>query len=140
MTVPAWPSALPRPNRPGWQSQLGDPRLAKAADTGPPGYRRRWSSVARNVSLVIDVSRSERAVFDTFFEQTTDFGSLPFTMSDATTDGWPLLAGDGSPVLDGAGAPILLSAEWLCLFGEDMPTTTIKGVRFVISFSVVVMP
>ena len=110
MSVPAWPSALPRPTRSGWQSQLDDPRLPKAAAGGPPGYRRRWSSVARNVTLVIIVSRSQKAVFDTFFEQTTDFGATPFTMPDATTDGWPMLTGDGSPVLDGSGLPVLLSA------------------------------
>ncbi|WP_102226925.1 hypothetical protein [Acidimangrovimonas sediminis] len=140
MTVPSWPSELPKPTRSDWQGQYDDPRLKRARDTGPPGYRRRWSSVARQVSLAIIIPRALKQVFDTFFAETTAFGSLPFWMPDPTTDGWALLSADGTPILNGAGAPLLLSARWLCLFGDQLPVETVKGPEFKIAFSVSVMP
>lgn len=141
MTLPAWPTDLPRPLRTSWGSALQDPRLRRAAETGPPGYRRRYSSVARIVGMEIDVSRAEKAVFDRFFEDTLKLGSLPFTMPDPVTDGWALLDTDGNPLLDGNGAPILLGAIWVCLFGAEMPTESIPGgTRFRIAFTVAVMP
>jgi len=140
MSVPTWPIDLPRPQREDLQVQINDPRLRKPTETGPPGYRRRWSSVARTVTLSIDVPRSLKAVFDRFYEFETKFGSLPFWMPDPMTDGWPLLDASGNPLLTNDGLPILLSAQWLCLFGEETPVQSIRGIRFVIAFSVTVMP
>jgi len=139
MTIATWPVDLPRPNRQGYQAQYQDPRLKRAADAGPPGYRRRFSSVSRNVQLVIDASRAQKAVFDTFFHA-QGFGTAMFWMPDPTTDGWPMLTAEGQPVQTAEGTPVLLSAQWLCLFGDAMPTETVIGVRFQISFSVSVMP
>lgn len=140
MTVPYWPSDLPRPNRAGYQRQTDDPRLARRAEAGPPAYRRRWSSTTRSVALVIDVSRSQKAIFDDFHDEVTASGSLPFWMPDPTTDGWPVLDAIGAPVLAGDGAPLLLAAQWLCLFGATTPVETLRGVRFQISFGVTVLP
>ena len=91
MTLPAWPSELPRPSRASWSAQLQDPRARRSAENGPPGYRRRFSSAARLVTMEIEVSRNGKAVFDTFHADLA-YGSLPFTMPDPTTDGWPLLS------------------------------------------------
>ncbi|WP_102226875.1 hypothetical protein [Acidimangrovimonas sediminis] len=140
MTVAVWPSELPKPTRNDWQAQYQDPRLKRTRDTGPPGYRRRWSSVARQVSLAIVVPRSLKQVFDNFHRDATAYGALPFYMPDPTTDGWALLSADGAPILNGSGQPLLLSARWLCLFGDTMPSETVQGIRFKISFPVVVMP
>ncbi len=140
MTLPIWPTSLPKPNRQGYQAQSQDPRLRKNNDTGPTGYRRRWSSVSKTVGLIIDVTRSEKAVFDNFHAQTTAFGTKPFWMPDPVTDGWPMLGADGIPILAADGSPLLLSARWLCLFGQSTPSEAVKGVRFIISFSVEVMP
>jgi hypothetical protein len=140
MTLPVWPASLPKPNRQGYQAQQQDPRLRKSGDAGPPGYRRRWSSVSKSVSLVIDVPRSEKAVFDQFYNVATSHGGKPFWMPDPVTDGWPMLTGGGIPILASDGSPILLAASWLCLFGQPTPTETIQGVRFIIGFSVEVMP
>jgi len=126
--------------RQGFQGQWDDPRLRKNAANGPPGYRRRYSAVARQVALTIDVPRLGKGVFDQFFEETTAMGSLPFNMPDPTTDGWPLLTSGGVPVLTGGGLPILLARQWVCLFGAEPPVETIQGVRFRIAFSVSVMP
>lgn len=114
--------------------------MPKSASNGPPGYRRRYSSAARQVGLTISVYRWQKAVFDQFFEETTRFGSLPFSMPDPVTDGWPALSTDGMPLLTTGGQPILLARQWICLFGQDMPSDTIRGVKFQISFSVSVMP
>jgi len=140
MTLPQWPPELPRPNRAGYQRQTDDPRLARSADAGPPSYRRRWSSVSRSVALVIDLGRSQKAVFDAFHDEVTVMGSMPFLMPDPTTDGWPVLTSDGVPILAGDGAPLLLAAQWLCLFGSTTPVETMLNVRFRISFSVTVLP
>ncbi len=140
MSVSVWPSSLPNPQREGFQMQALDPRLRRVAETGPPGYRRRWSSVASVVSLSIDVTRNEKATFDGFYEQAVQFGSLPFYMPDPVTDGWPMLDHEGTPVLTSDGGPLLLSAQWLCLFGDETPLHTIQGIRFVVSFTVAVMP
>lgn len=140
MTVAVWPTELPRPERAGWQAQAVDPRLKRKVDTGMPGYRRRWSNSPKDVALSMTVSRSQKAVFDTFLEYTIDLGTRPFHMPDPTTDGWPLFVDSGAPLTTSDGTPILLSARWLCILGDDMPRERIKGVRFQISFRVWVMP
>ncbi len=126
--------------RSGFQSQLDDPRQHKQSETGPPGYRSRFSSVSRAVGMTIDVPRTQKAVFDNFYEHQTSHGSLPFWMPDPVTDGWALLTDTGAPVLTEAGVPILLSGQWLCLFGGSTPVLTIKGVRFRIAFTISVLP
>ncbi len=140
MSVAIWPQSLPRPMRSGFQSQILDPRKSKSAETGPPGYRRRFSSVAQDYAMTIDVPRSEKAVFDNFYRFETKFGSKPFWMPDPTTDGWPVLTAGGDAVLTGNGDPLLLSARWLCLFGATTPRETVKGIRFRIAFTVTVLP
>ena len=92
------------------------------------------------VSLSIEVSRARKAIFDAFYDDTTKQGSLPFRMPDPTTDGTFLLNEDFSPILTSDGDPILMSAEWLCLFGETVPLERMVGGRFEISFTVAVMP
>jgi len=79
-------------------------------------------------------------VFDTFFQDQTRHGALPFYMPDPTTDGWPLLLADGRPFLTSEGKPILLAARWLCLFGDTQPAVGVVGIEFRINFNVWVMP
>ena len=138
--IPVWPTGLPKPQRTSYQSQYQDPRLRRRAETGPSGMSLRYSSAARIVSLSMGVSRDQKAIFDRFFENDVSMGSLPFLMPDPLTDGWPLLAPDGEPMLSPDGERLLIAAYWLCQFGETMPVETIRGIRFQISFPVVVMP
>lgn len=140
MTTLAWPSTLPRPERSTWQLQPQDARRKRANDAGPPGYRRKFSSVAQMVSLSVLLSRAGKDLFDTFFHVDCAEGSHPFTMPDPTTDGWPLLGANGDPLLDGQGQPLLRSGTWLCLWGDQVPVETIVGIEFRKTFSVVVMP
>ena len=140
MTVLLWPPELPKPDRGPYRSQFEDPRLKRRAETGPRGSVRRYSSAACQVSLSVNLSRAQMAVFDKFFEDETEMGSLPFVMPDPLSDGWKLLDPDGTPLLDPDGQQILISAYWLCQFGSTMPVHTISGIRFIVSFPVLVMP
>ena len=135
-----WPADLPRPMQRPYQAQRADPRQERTTEKGPPAYRRLYSAVPKSVGLTIDVTRSQKAVFDQFHDEVSRHGVLPFWMDDPTTDGWALLGSDGAPIRTDDGSPILLAARWLCLFGTETPIETIIGVRFQIVFSVTVMP
>jgi len=135
-----WPSTLPRPLRDGYSEQRLDARLSKGGEAGPPGWRRRWSSVAQKVAMVLDIPRSILGDFERFWIDDLSEGTLPFWMPAPTSDGWPLLSPAGTPVLLPDGRPLLVSRRWLCLMGDSTPVTTPKGVRFRVSFSVTVMP
>lgn len=139
MSIPVWPDTLPDPLRAGYLAQRQDIRVRRASN-GPPGYRRRFSSGAELVTLAIEVTRSGKAVFDQFYDLDTRFGTLPFKMPDPATDGRQLLTESGVPLLTDTGEPILLSASWLCIFGDPVPSERIVGGRFEITFNVAVMP
>lgn len=140
MAIASWPKELPRPMREGYQSSPGEGRQKKRNDAGPPSYRRRTSSIPKFVSMTLDVSRNELARFERFYEEEVSDGSLPFLMPDPTTTGWPLLTTDGRNLTDHLGRPLLMEKSWLCLFGDTLPSQTVIGVRFRLSFQVVVMP
>lgn len=138
--IPIWPPELPKPQRAAFQKQHQDPRIRKRAESGPPGYRRRYSSVGQLVSLGIKVTRDQLAVFENFHQNDTALGSLPFVMPDPITDGWPLLTPDGEALVGPDDEPLLIAAHWLCLFGEAMPAVSKPGLHFVVAFPVTVMP
>lgn len=139
--IPEWPAALTRFERPGWQVQPQDSRQRRGSDAGPPGYRRRFSAVAKSVSLSIILTRDEKAVFDHFHEVICAHGAREFWMPDPSTDGWPLLTDQGDPLLAEPGVPLLLAERWLCGWGDPPPTEVIVGqVRFRKSFGVWVLP
>lgn len=140
MTILTWPSQLPRPERDTWNLTRQDARRKLRSDAGPPRYRRRMSAVAKLVSLSILVSRDGKAVFDRFYDDETEHGSLLFWMPDPTTAGWALLGDNGVPILANKDQFLLLSGRWLCAWGDQPPSETVVGVEFRISFSVVVMP
>ncbi|MGO1161741.1 hypothetical protein ACTOV4_07255 [Brucella sp. C7-11G] len=140
MAVASWPTELPRPNREGYQGSPGEGRLKKRNEAGPPGYRRRTSSIPKYVSMTLDVSRDELARFERFYEDEVADGSLPFFMPDPTTTGWPMLTTDGRILTDHLDRPLLLVKTWLCLFGDTLPSHTPSGNRFRLSFQIVVMP
>ena len=136
--IAVWPSELPNPERGTYQAQREDARLKKRG-RGAVGYRRMTSSAPRLVSMSIEVPRSLKAVFNNFHADATAGGILPFYMPDATTDGWPILSSSDQPVLMPDGTPILMSRRMLCLFGDEMPSENISGVRFQIGFNVLVL-
>lgn len=139
MTIATWPEDLPKPTRAGYQRQRVDTRLRKQQG-GSPGYRKRFSLSVKLLDLEIEVTRAQKAVFDQFFDETTEDGTLPFYMPDPATDGYPLLTNTGAPLLTEAGEPILISAQLLCLFGDTMPVERTFQSEFAITFQVAVMP
>lgn len=140
MSYPVWPSDLPRPERSSYQLQPQDARRKRGFESGPPGYRRRFSAVAKMVNLSLILSAHHRAVFDAFYEVACAQGASLFWMPDPTRDGWPLLATDGTPLLGPGGVPLLTSARWLCAWGDTPPIETLQGLEFRKQFQVVVMP
>lgn len=135
-----WPAELPRPERESWKLQPQEARRKRQLGAGPPGYRRRFSSVARSVNLSLLLTRDQKAVFDRFYHEDCAEGSGFFWMPDPTTDGWSLLTDDGVPLLVEPGVPLLLAERWLCGWGDELPSETVKGVEFRKSFSIWVMP
>ncbi|TRL38039.1 hypothetical protein [Rhizobium straminoryzae] len=140
MTIATWPAELPKPERATWSSLLQEARLRRASDAGPAGYRRRFSNVAKVVTLSVLLDADQRARFDNFFEHDTKKGSLLFRMPDPTTDGWALRTSGGSLLLTSDDQPMLIAAMWLCTFGDQLPTETIVGIDFRKTFTVEVMP
>jgi len=139
MTVVSWPSDLPPFLREPYTASIGDTRVRKAAD-GVPGYKRRFSRQARSVSLGMELTRDQKAVFDLFFDQQTGGGNAVFTLPDPTLHGVTLQDGRGFAILTGGEAPIEVSSTWVCLFGDELPSETISGGRYVVTFNVWVLP
>lgn len=140
MSYPVWPSDLPRPERSSYQLQPQDARRKRGFESGPPGYRRRFSAVAQMVTLSVILTAHQRSLFDAFYTDACAQGASLFWMPDPTRDGWPLLATDGTPLLGPGGAPLLTSARWLCAWGDAPPIETLQGIEFRKQFQVVVMP
>jgi len=140
MSYPTWPATLPRPERSSYQLQPQDGRRKRGFEAGPPGYRRRFSSVAQMVTLAIVCDSYQRQTFWTFYETGCAGGASLFWMPDPTRDGWPVLTSAGVPLLDAAGDPVIASAIWLCTWGDAPPIEMVDGLEFQLQFAVVVMP
>ncbi|MBB96922.1 MAG: hypothetical protein CML68_20285 [Rhodobacteraceae bacterium] len=138
--IPTWPTSLPGPQRDSWQLTRQDPRRRRQADTGPPGYRRRFSSAARLVTMSLVLTRSQKGVFDTFFQDDCRWGVRFFRMPDPSTDGWAALDSNGDQILTSDDQKLLLARTWLCAWGEEMPVeTVVEQVKFSVSFNIVVI-
>ncbi|MFT4015190.1 MAG: hypothetical protein QM682_17740 [Paracoccus sp. (in: a-proteobacteria)] len=103
--IATWPTSLPRPERDNWWLQPQDARRKRQNDAGPPGYRRRFSSVAKSVSMSLLLSQNQRETFDQFFHKTCQEGAISFWMSDPTRDGWPLTTASGVPLWVACSVP-----------------------------------
>ena len=140
MSYPDWPDTLPRPERSSYQLQPQDARRKRGFESGPPGYRRRFSAVSKLVSLSFVLDARQRMAFDDFYHLACHEGASLFWMPDPTRDRWPLLATDGSILTDDAGTPLLRTARWLCAWGDQPPIETVQGVEFRKQIQIVVMP
>lgn len=139
MSIPSWPE-LPLPTQAGYGFQPEDPRTKRTREAGPPGYRPRYSSVATTMRLGLDLDRNQREIFWDFYRKDCKNGSTTFTMADPITDNWPLLSIDGKPLLNEAGRPLLLAKRLLCLWGDEVPSETLEGLRFKLTFAISIMP
>lgn len=139
MSVAHWPESLPPVLRAPFNASRMEGRRRKSSE-GVPAYKRRFSRTALRVVLGIEATAAQRAVFHAFFDDDTAGGSLPFVLPDPTLDGQRLLTGSGDVLLHSNGQPLLIAANWLCLFGDELPQEQIVGGRFAITFSVWVLP
>lgn len=140
MAVPVWPAELPRPMRQGYGRADGEGRTRSRADAGPVRMRRRSSAVPQPLAMVFDFSVDELARFDRFFAEETAEGTLPFIMTDWTTDGHGLMTADGEALTDEAGNALVITARWLCQFGERLPERSVVGVRRRVQVTIEVLP
>ncbi|WP_299165786.1 hypothetical protein [uncultured Tateyamaria sp.] len=140
MTTLHWPEDLPRPERNTWRKAPQEARQKRSNEHGPPAYRLRFSSAAQAVNLSMILTRREKQVFYRFFDQATSKGVLPFLMPDPTTDRITLRSSEGVALRRADGSPLLASAQWLCLFGDTLPTETVIGIEYRITFSLHVLP
>lgn len=137
-----WPSDLPqRPLRDPYRRTLATGRQLTSADSGPPRSRRRYSRVARPVTLVFVVTSNQLARFARFMRDDLADGALPFWIRDPVRDGAPLLTSDGASILSPAGAPVLISAWWLAMLdAQDPSDTALGGGNWQLSIPILVMP
>ncbi|TRD18350.1 hypothetical protein [Palleronia caenipelagi] len=141
MSYPVWPEELVQFERGGWQAAPQDGRRRSQNETGPPGFRRRFSATARRVDLALIVPQAGRARFWRFHTEDCAGGAQLFWMPDPSVSRARLLDHTGTPLLTGDGTPLLLSRLWLCLWGDQPPVESVEGdVEFRLTFSVWVMP
>lgn len=82
----AWPSTLPLPNLAGYKLKKRNNVLRTDMDSGQARHRRRSSFKMYDLNVVFRFTKTEKAIFDTFFEDTIFSGVAWFTM-DLTLDG-----------------------------------------------------
>lgn len=139
MSIPVWPSDLPKPLRAGYQRDRQDIRVRKRGN-GPQGYRRKYSAAVEILSLSFELTRSQKAVLDNFYSHATSDGALPFYMPDPATDGWAMLSSSREQMLMPDGTPLLIAKRMLCQFSDNLPSERFVRDLFEVSFSVEVLP
>lgn len=82
--MPSWPSTLP-----GMQAGLTDKAMPTGQrtenDTGPATQRRRFTAKPRRLTIPFACNNAERKIFDTFFDDTLEGGTLSFDWVDPIT-------------------------------------------------------
>lgn len=139
MSHPRWPDTVPPFLREPFEQSSIDGRRPRAGE-GVPRYTRRFSLNAQAVSLGIEATLAQKVIFFDFFQNDLAGGSNLFVMPDPTLDGVRLATDDYLVLADENGTDLSIAADWLCLFGDEMPSMQVRGGRFVINFSVWVMP
>lgn len=139
MTLPRWPTELPRPMRNDAVLDRGDNRVWSQAKEGPPRTKRGWTLNTDTFAYTMMVSQAQWARWTRFRKEELLDGAKPFLIPDYTRDGWAMLTAGGAPMLKADGTPMLMTATWLCLLGRGLQERPV-GVEFRISFQLVVLP
>lgn len=75
----SWPSTLPQfVFEQGYSEKLNDQVVESKMNVGPPKIRRRFTKQIRSFSLEMRLTQAEKAVFETFWQNTASGGSRPF--------------------------------------------------------------
>ncbi len=84
----AWPSSVPfRIQQDSYARAPQSNVLRTDTATGPARQRRRYTAVPKNLSGVIQMTKTEYDTFETWFFNTIDSGALSFTMPNPSDDG-----------------------------------------------------
>lgn len=136
------PPELVQPMRDGYRFAAGDARRFFEAEVGPPAVGLDVSNMPDTVSMVLDLSADESAVFWVWWRGPLKRGLNAFAMPDPLVDGWAWLDDDGTPVLCSQDdVPAQISATWLAMFGRgSTPTEIPAGLRRRIAIELMVMP
>lgn len=143
MAALVWPDRIPsRLYRAGASLPLEDTRRRFETSAGPGRLRRKMSTAVRPVAGVIDMTAAEYAWLQVFYRDTTKGGVLPFWFPDAERRDMPLLSDETMLGVYATGeSPLLLSAWWLCQFGQEPPSPQPgAGGRMRVQLSLVVLP
>lgn len=84
MTI--WPESLPQKPLRGLSETRQKASLRSDMDSGGPKKRRRFTAAIRNVDVPIVFTQSERATFDTFYNDTLAEGVTVFDWAALQTD------------------------------------------------------
>lgn len=142
MAIPAYPSELPPPLRPDYQQTNGEGRAIFRNDAGPVSLRRRFAAVMDQIPFATNLERWQLGVFDNFYYETTKNGTLPFTIAEPLTDGFPMLDENLDYLLDENGDYLLFTETMLVIFGDQgLPTRKqIDGARYRVDFTLWKLP
>lgn len=74
-----WPTTLPQyVLEAGYQEGLEDQSVETQMDAGPAKIRRRFTTVTRRFSVMVQMTPEQGAIFETFYLTTLAGGTLPF--------------------------------------------------------------
>lgn len=75
----SWPSTIPQaPAFTNYSASDADATIRTSMDAGPEKVRRRYTAVSENLTCSFVMSRTEHAVFQTFFRDTISRGATSF--------------------------------------------------------------
>jgi len=80
-----WPAGLPNVQLVGMTDQRGATRVRSSVDVGPAIVRRRYTSGVRDVNVPVTFTNTERVVFDAWYQDDLDEGSISFVWTDPVT-------------------------------------------------------
>lgn len=141
MTNLVWPIDLPqRLTYSSYTRRAGDVRQWTPYEGSEfSRVRRKYSRGADVVPLSFPAQLSQVARFERFYDEEANKGISLFTMPDQERDGAQWLYDDGSPVMVDDETPALISARWLCRFGQEPYDIARVGGIYQVSFQVLVL-
>lgn len=85
MANPVWPLELPQTLLLGIRDQRGPATIRFTNDAGPPQVRKLFGNPSRTIQQPIILTAAQRIIYEAFFIDTLDEGSLPFDFVDPIT-------------------------------------------------------
>ena len=81
--MPTWPLTLPQtPLQDGYSETLEKNVIVTSMDQGPAKTRKRFTAGVKKYQVSFLMSSSQLSTFETFYEDTINFGATTFTFPD----------------------------------------------------------